>query len=71
MEQEGAGMNEDDTMVALAMINYGGSFVNALGNAVRYADPDNLARLKAAFPHYWKQYRVIAQTNHKKGAQHE
>jgi len=38
------------------MIQYGGSFVSALGKAARYADVGNLARLRDAFPDYWRNY---------------
>lgn len=44
-----------------AMIVYGGSFVQALARAWRCADAANQAKLKAAFPEYWEQYRGIAQ----------
>lgn len=49
--------------VYTAMINYGGSFVKALGNALAHADSFNAARIKQAFPDYWQEYLNIAETN--------
>lgn len=39
-----------------AMIQYGGSFVRALGHLYRKGDRINKAALKTTFPKYWKQY---------------
>jgi hypothetical protein len=39
-----------------AMAKYGGSFVKALAEAARRADPQNLARVKTAWPEYWAEY---------------
>ena len=38
------------------MEEYGGSFVKALANAFKYADPDNRQKLIDAFPGYVKEY---------------
>lgn len=59
-------MNADDHAitdgdVTVAMYVYGGSFVSALGALWRLADDDNRARLKAAFPEYWAEYRDLAE----------
>lgn len=43
-----------------AMIQYGGGFVAKLGHLFHYADPANQARLRAAFPEYWAEYRDLA-----------
>lgn len=43
-----------------AMITYGGGFVSGLGRLFRAADVVNQAKLKAAFPEYWEQYREMA-----------
>ena len=43
----------------------GGSFVRALAAAARYADPINLAKIKAAWPEYWEAYRSLVEHNHK------
>jgi hypothetical protein len=43
-----------------AMARYGGSFVQALAAAFERADPDNFARLRAAFPEYWDEYAGVA-----------
>jgi len=45
-----------DFDVAFTMIEYGGSFVRKLGAAALVADPENLAKIKAAWPDYWSQY---------------
>ena len=47
-------MNDYD--IVQNMIKYGGSFVRALGEAALHADPDNLRRLREAFPEYWEKY---------------
>lgn len=39
-----------------AMSKYGGSFVKALAEAARRADPANLAKIKKAWPEYWSEY---------------
>lgn len=43
-----------------AMEHFGGSFVKALAAACRRADPENLARIKAAFPELWTTYADLA-----------
>lgn len=48
--------NEQDYYVVEAMTAYGGGFVKALAEAARRADPENLARIKAAFPELWQEY---------------
>ena len=40
----------------MAMVNRGGSFAAALGNAALHADCCNLAKIKAAFAEIWKSY---------------
>jgi hypothetical protein len=42
------------------MIEYGGSFVRKLGAAALVADPENLRKIKAAWPEYWSQYDRMA-----------
>lgn len=54
-------MNDKDIDIIEAMEKYGGSFVVALAQAARRADSINLAKLKAAFPEYWEQYRTMAE----------
>ena len=53
-------MPDADMDVIEAMEKYGGSFVVALAQAFRRADLTNFAKLKAAFPEYWKQYEEMA-----------
>jgi hypothetical protein len=45
--------------VTEAMIQSGGSFVQALGRLFRQADPNNQRRLREAFHDYFHQYREI------------
>jgi hypothetical protein len=49
-----------DFDVASTMIEYGGSFVRKLGAAALVADPENLAKIKSAWPEYWSQYDRMA-----------
>ena len=48
----------DDYYIEESMINFGGDFVRRLGMLHRVGDPDNRARIKAAFPEYWEKYRL-------------
>lgn len=50
----------DDYPTIEAMEKYGGSFIKALANACRHADPDNYRRLQIAFPEYFKRYARMA-----------
>lgn len=43
------------------MRKYGGGFVIALAQAAHIADDENLRRIKAAWPEYWKKYAELAQ----------
>jgi hypothetical protein len=54
-------MTITDYDVSVAMLTFGGSFVQALGRAWQCADTVNGDKLKAAFPEYWEQYREFAQ----------
>lgn len=49
-----------DYEITEVMIRWGGSFVQGLGRLFRQADEDNQARLKSAFPEYWRKYAEIA-----------
>ena len=49
----------DDRIVA-AMARYGGGFVTMLAELYRRADPENRARIKAAWPEYWEKYAELA-----------
>jgi hypothetical protein len=42
--------------VSRNMIEWGGGFVRALGEALSHADFENTNRIKAAFPEYWDKY---------------
>jgi len=47
--------NEISDMIS-RMEKYGGSFVVALANAFKYADPDNRRKLLSTFPNYVNEY---------------
>lgn len=47
--------NEISDMIS-RMEKYGGSFVVALANAFKYADPDNRKKLINTFPNYVNEY---------------
>lgn len=42
--------------VAEAMIRFGGSFVQSLGQALLRADDVNASKIKATWPDYWLAY---------------
>ncbi len=48
-----------DHEIVTAMELYGGSFTKALALACHRADPENLARIKAAFPELWLGYAEL------------
>ena len=49
-------MSSADFKVISAMRLFGGSFVHALATAASKADPDNLEKIKAAWPELWERY---------------
>lgn len=49
-----------DHDVIQAMETKGGSFASHLAVAARYADEQNLARIKVAFADLWATYRSLA-----------
>ncbi len=54
-------MDDKDYYTIEAMSQYGGSFVSALGNAARFADPRNLLKIKSTFDEYWLEYEKMGQ----------
>lgn len=55
-------MTHDEMLkVSGAMIQFGGSFVKALGTAWRLADESNSAKIEAAFPEYVAKYQGMAE----------
>lgn len=52
-------MNEEDYMIVDAMEKYGGSFVKALAEAARHADPTNLQKIKDTWSNYWEAYKKM------------
>ena len=51
----------ETAVVAANMMQYGGSFVRALGAALLHADSDNMRRIRQAFPEYWEKYLHIGE----------
>lgn len=49
-----------DKEVLLAMLEIGGSFTKALATAAGKADPENLSRIKRAFPEIWREHAELA-----------
>ena len=54
-------MNHTDAETVANMDDRGGGFVRALARAMQLADPDNLDRIKAAFPEIIERYRPCAE----------
>lgn len=50
-----------DWEIVRTMERFGGSFVRTLGQLCHLADPDNLQRIKAAWPEYWLEYAEMAE----------
>lgn len=59
----------DDYEITGAMMRFGGSFVRTLGELARRADPENLNRLKAAFPEFWSEYTDVALMRRQRAAE--
>ena len=53
-------MKHEDWRVLQAMHTYGGGFVRKLADAAFSADEENLRRLKATWPEYWREYEQLA-----------
>lgn len=53
-------IEKEKTMVAFAMKEHGGSFVQALGEALLRADDENTRRIKNTWPEYWGKYSRFA-----------
>lgn len=53
-------MNDEDSEIIMAMQTYGGSFVLALAELATRADPENLRRIKEAWPESWDEYKRLA-----------
>jgi len=50
-----------DYAITEAMLKYGGGFVADLAALFRRGDSENQAILKAAFPHYWREYAELVE----------
>lgn len=58
----------DDEIIE-AMVTYGGSFAQAIGRAFQCADPNNRARIKAAFGFdLWPRYAELVQLRRQRSA---
>lgn len=58
-QDDGTPTRDEIVKVGLAMKQYGGGFVQALGEAVLRADNEYVRRIKQAFPALWLEYRAI------------
>ena len=54
-------MSDEDRRTAEAMIQHGGSFVKALGEAALKADDLNLSIIKSSFAVYWAHFAKIGE----------
>jgi hypothetical protein len=54
--------NDRDYWTRKAMRQFGGGFVQQLAHLAEQADSNNLARIKAAWPEYWKQYEEMGRS---------
>ncbi len=61
-EPESPQAEAEDYWTIVAMRRFGGSFVEALGEAALRADSWNMARLKKAFPDYFHKYAELGAT---------
>ena len=52
--------DEKDLYTIAAMQRWGGGFVQALAEAARRADAENLRRIKTAWPEYWRDYGAMS-----------
>ena len=52
-------LSDNDIRTIEAMTRFGGSFVRHLGEAAKFADSENLNRIKFAFPEYWRRYEQL------------
>jgi len=52
-----------DFEVIDCMYNRGGSFVFHLSKLARYADSENLQKIKDAWPEYWEKYKKMAENS--------
>jgi len=52
-------MSDEDLKTVEAMAKFGGSFMKALAAAAFRADPENLRRIKEAWPEYWTRYATM------------
>ena len=59
-ETKAARATPTDREIADAMVRYGGSFAQKLGETYDRADPTNREKLKTAFADEWARYRELA-----------
>ena len=56
-------------IVRKAIRVYGGSFMQALGNAMDYADANNLAKIRATWDDEWRQYLEMGESIARRGGE--
>lgn len=62
-------LNNESFNTAIMMKQKGGSFVQALGEALLRADVINKIKIKLAFPEYWNEYYKMSLEEDKKALQ--
>jgi hypothetical protein len=55
-------MIDQDIWTLKAMKKFGGGFIKMLAQAAHHADPENLQKIKNAWPEYWKKYEEIGRS---------
>ena len=58
-------IDKPDHVVLETMMRYGGSFAKSLAYAARFADQENLNRIKSTWPELWAKYSAMAQEESK------
>ncbi len=53
--------NDEAAAVCRAMRIYGGSFMQAIGDAVNVADLEDKTKIKKTWPREWQQYLKMAE----------
>lgn len=53
-------MDPQEEKVIDAMSKYGGSFVKALAEAYRHADPYNRGKIRQTWSEYWETYTEMS-----------
>lgn len=55
--------HDEVLMVANNMIEHGGTFIAALGRALKLADETNVAKIRDTWSEDWERYRAIVEVD--------